>query len=76
MERQRGPPGDRIVENIQYYEKHRNRLLASKAKKVQCECGMWNAKSNLCRHRKSARHEDRVKAGKVIVRFIRRYNRV
>lgn len=65
----RRPPkverGDRVVENMNYYEKHRGRLLADKAKKVQCACCMWNTKSNMSRHIKTARHKDRVKAGKV-----------
>lgn len=63
--------GDRVIENIQYYEKHRDRILANKAKRIHCACCIWHAKSNTARHIKTARHISRVKAGEVIVRFMR-----
>jgi hypothetical protein len=63
--------GDRVIENLNYYEKHRGRILAEKAKRIQCPCCIWHAKSNTARHKKSQRHNDRVKAGEVIVRFLK-----
>jgi hypothetical protein len=45
------------VKNKEYNEKNKTRLRAKKAERVICECGFNSSRTNLTRHRKSARHQ-------------------